>query len=114
MAETTLGLTATWLVTVQARRLGARLAPVWADMRHSLKVGFPLWLRTLLLRAALLLTTYVAARQGSSALAAHHIAMNVWNLLAYALDALAIAGRPSSPPHSAQATAPRPAGSPRR
>lgn len=62
-------------------------------MMHSLTVGFPLWLRTLLLRAALLLTTYVAAAQGASALAAHHIAMNVWNLLAYALDALAIAGQ---------------------
>ena len=93
VAETALGLAATTLVAAKARRLGARLAPVWADMRRSLTVGFPLWLRTLLLRVALLLTTYVAARQGSSALAAHHIAMNVWNLLAYALDALAIAGQ---------------------
>lgn len=93
VAETTIGLTATWLVTVRARRRGARLRPVWADMRHSLAVGFPLWLRTVLLRAAMLLTTYIAAVQGASALAAHHIAMNVWNLLAYALDALAIAGQ---------------------
>lgn len=93
VAETALGLTAAALVAVKARRVGARLAPVWTDMMHSLTVGFPLWLRTLLLRAALLLTTYVAAAQGASALAAHHIAMNVWNLLAYALDALAIAGQ---------------------
>ncbi|SHI84882.1 putative efflux protein, MATE family [Tessaracoccus bendigoensis DSM 12906] len=93
LAETTLGLSAAALVTVSARRQGARLAPSWADMRHSLKVGFPLWLRTLALRAAMLLTTYIAAAQGAQALAAHHIAMNVWNLLAYALDALAIAGQ---------------------
>ena len=93
VAETALGVTGAALVAVKARRVGARLAPVWADMMHSLTVGFPLWLRTLLLRAALLLTTYVAAAQGASALAAHHIAMNVWNLLAYALDALAIAGQ---------------------
>ena len=93
IAETLLGLTAALLVTRQARRQGARLAPSWTDMRHSLMVGFPLWLRTVTLRAALLLTTYVAAAQGAAALAAHHIAMNVWNLLAYALDALAIAGQ---------------------
>ncbi len=93
VAETALGATAASIVAVKARRRGARLAPVWADMLHSLSVGFPLWVRTLLLRAALLLTTYVAAAQGAAALAAHHIAMNVWNLLAYALDALAIAGQ---------------------
>lgn len=93
IAETVIGLSATALVTVKARRLGARLAPRLSDMRHSLIVGFPLWLRTLLLRAALLLTTYVAAAQGAAPLAAHHITMNVWNLLAYALDALAIAGQ---------------------
>lgn len=93
LAETALGLTAAWLVGVRARREGARIAPSWADMVLSLGVGFPLWLRTLTLRAALLITTYVAAHQGAQALAAHHIAMNVWNLLAYALDALAIAGQ---------------------
>ncbi|AQP48922.1 hypothetical protein BW730_16885 [Tessaracoccus aquimaris] len=93
IAETVLGATAASIVTVKARRRGARLAPAWADMLHSLSVGFPLWVRTLLLRAALLLTTYVAAAQGAAALAAHHITMNVWNLLAYALDALAIAGQ---------------------
>lgn len=93
IAEMALGLTAAALVAIRARRLGARLGPRWEDMRLSLGVGFPLWLRTVTLRAALLITTYVAASQGAAALAAHHIAMNVWNLLAYALDALAIAGQ---------------------
>lgn len=93
IAETALGVAAAILVGRAARRRGAGLAPVWRDMAHSLTVGFPLWLRTLTLRIALLLTTWVAAAQGPQALAAHHIAMNVWNLLAYALDALAIAGQ---------------------
>ena len=91
VAETVLGLTAAALVARRAR--GLRLAPSLAEMRQSLAVGFPLWLRTVTLRAALLLTTYVAAVQGAAGLAAHHIAMNVWNLLAYALDAIAIAGQ---------------------
>lgn len=91
VAETVLGLTAAALVARRAR--GLRLAPSLKEMRQSLAVGFPLWLRTVTLRAALLLTTYVAAVQGAAGLAAHHIAMNVWNLLAYALDAIAIAGQ---------------------
>lgn len=93
LAESSLGLTAAGLILVAARRQGARLRPAVSDMRHSLAVGLPLWLRTLALRAALLVTTYVAAAQGAAALAAHHITMNVWGLLAYALDAIAIAGQ---------------------
>lgn len=91
LAETLLGVTAA--VLVARRATGLRLAPSLTQMRQSLAVGFPLWLRTVTLRAALLLTTYVAAVQGAAGLAAHHIAMNVWNLLAYALDAIAIAGQ---------------------
>lgn len=91
LAETLLGVTAALLVARRAS--GLRLAPSLTQMRQSLAVGFPLWLRTVTLRAALLLTTYVAAVQGAAGLAAHHIAMNVWNLLAYALDAIAIAGQ---------------------
>lgn len=93
LAETLLGLACVALIARRARRAGARLAPRWGEMAMSLGVGLPLWLRTLTLRAALLVTTYVAARQGEASLAAHVIVMNVWNLLAYALDALAIAGQ---------------------
>jgi Na+-driven multidrug efflux pump len=53
----------------------------------------PLVIRTLALRAALLLTTWAAARQGSAAVAAHQVASAVWSLLALALDALAIAAQ---------------------
>ncbi|MFZ5871745.1 MAG: MATE family efflux transporter, partial [Actinomycetota bacterium] len=44
-------------------------------------------------RAALLVTTYVAARQGDVALAAHQVVATVWTFLAFALDAVAIAGQ---------------------
>lgn len=93
LAETSLGLTAAGLIIAAARGQGARLRPSVSDMRHSLAVGLPLWLRTVALRAALLITTYVAAAHGAAGLAAHHVTMNVWGLLAYALDAIAIAGQ---------------------
>jgi MATE efflux family protein len=62
-------------------------------MRTSLLVGVPLLIRTLALRAALLLTTWTAARSGAVALAAHQVGFTIWNFLQYVLDALAIAGQ---------------------
>ena len=50
-------------------------------------------MRTLTLRAALLVATYVAASAGTVAVAAHQVAFTVWTLLALALDAVAIAGQ---------------------
>jgi Na+-driven multidrug efflux pump len=41
----------------------------------------------------LIVVTAIAARQGNAAIAAHQIAFRVWTLLAYALDAIAIAGQ---------------------
>ncbi|MDO5676200.1 MAG: MATE family efflux transporter [Propionibacteriaceae bacterium] len=93
LAETALGLTAALLVARHARRARARLRPSWTEMMSSLAVGVPLLLRTVTLRIALLITTFVAAKQGTAGLAAHHVAMQVWGLLSYALDALAIAGQ---------------------
>jgi putative MATE family efflux protein len=87
---------AAWLVAVvvrDARRHGARLGPDLAGIRASAHAGIPLVVRTLTLRAALLLTTFVAAAQGPTALAAHQVAFAVWTFLAFALDALAIAGQ---------------------
>ncbi|WP_293787366.1 MATE family efflux transporter, partial [uncultured Aeromicrobium sp.] len=49
--------------------------------------------RTLTLRASLVLATVVAASLGDAPLAAHQIATTVVSLLAFALDALAIAGQ---------------------
>ncbi|HET7801278.1 MAG TPA: MATE family efflux transporter, partial [Humibacillus xanthopallidus] len=53
----------------------------------------PLLVRTLALRAVLLLTTWVAASLGDVTLAAHQVAMTIWSFLAFALDALAIAAQ---------------------
>ncbi len=81
------------LVFRGARRHGAPLAPDWAGVRAAASAGTALFVRTLTLRAALLVLTSVAARQGDVALAAHQVAFGIWNFLALALDAIAIAGQ---------------------
>lgn len=93
IAETLMGLSAAFVVGRGARRAAARLRPTFEGMRHSLSVGAPLFLRTLTLRAALVLTTWVAAGKGTVALAGHQVTYNVWGFLAFALDALGIAGQ---------------------
>jgi putative MATE family efflux protein len=76
-----------------AREHGAPLRPDLPGIRASATAGVPLLVRTLTLRVALLVTTYVAARQGAVGLAAHQVAFTLWSFLVFALDALAIAGQ---------------------
>lgn len=80
-------------VTRGARRHGAPLRPDARGLRASGTAGFNLLIRTLSLRAVLVIGTAVAARMGDAQIAAHQIASNVWSLLAFALDAIAIAGQ---------------------
>jgi len=87
---------AAWLVTIVvrgARAAHATLRPDRRGIRAAGAAGVPLLVRTLTLRAALLVATYVATAQDDVALASHQVAFAVWNLLALALDALAIAGQ---------------------
>jgi Na+-driven multidrug efflux pump len=49
--------------------------------------------RTLTLRASLLVMTYGAASLGATAVATHQLASTVWTFLAFALDAIAIAAQ---------------------
>ncbi|MDX3309043.1 MATE family efflux transporter [Streptomyces sp. NPDC054884] len=88
-------MAAVYLVVVirGARRLGASLRPDAAGIRASAHAGAPLLVRTLSLRAILMIATAVAARLGDDDIAAHQIALGLWNLLAFALDAIAIAGQ---------------------
>ena len=84
-------LVAVWLVRVRRAGMAVRLHP--AGVLSAAVNGVPLIVRTLALRAILLLTTWVAAGLGEVTLAAHQVAFTVWTLLAFALDALAIAGQ---------------------
>ncbi|KUJ67906.1 MATE family efflux transporter [Streptomyces albus subsp. albus] len=76
-----------------ARRHGAALRPDLAGIRACAQAGAPLLVRTLCLRAILLIATGVAARLGDTEIAAHQIVLTLWSLLAFALDAIAIAGQ---------------------
>ncbi len=81
------------VVARAARAQGARLWPDLTGIRRSALAGIPLTVRTVTLRVALLVTAYVAAHQGAVATATHQIAFTVWTFLAFALDAIAIAGQ---------------------
>ena len=89
-------LMAVALVVVVARgvlRTGAPITPHPGGVLRNALDGVPLLVRTLTLRAALLLTTFVAAAQGDAGIAAHQVANTVWTTTALALDALAIAAQ---------------------
>ncbi|MFF4505632.1 MATE family efflux transporter [Streptomyces sp. NPDC001401] len=89
------GMAAVYLTVVVrgASRYGASLRPDTAGIRASAQAGVPLLVRTLSLRAILLIATAVAARLGDADIAAHQIILSLWSLLAFALDAIAIAGQ---------------------
>lgn len=87
---------ATALVAVlvrHARRAGASPHPHPGRVLQAALTGIPLLVRTMALRAILLVTTWVAAGLGDVPLAAHQVAVTVWSTLAFALDALAIAAQ---------------------
>ncbi|MCH1865737.1 MATE family efflux transporter [Nocardioides sp. CFH 31398] len=92
------------LVVVRAaRRARASLRPRGGAVLRAARDGVPLLVRTLTLRASLLVTTYavtlgaVAATAGSSGgdveLATHQLAMTLWTFTAFVLDAVAIAAQ---------------------
>ncbi len=89
------GMAAVYLVIVTraARHYEVSLRPDWAGVRAVSTVGSWLMLRTLSLRAAILVTVLVVTAQGPANLAAHQLAMTLFSFLAFALDALAIAAQ---------------------
>jgi putative MATE family efflux protein len=87
---------ATALLTVViwgVRRTGGHLRSHPMRVLAGARDGAPLLVRTLALRAVLLLTTWVAASGGDVTLASYQVAATIWSFLAFALDALAIAAQ---------------------
>ncbi len=81
------------VVVRAARRHEAPLRPHARGIALAAHAGMALVVRTLTLRASLLVTTYAAARLGSTDLATHQLAITIWGFLAFALDAIAIAAQ---------------------
>jgi putative MATE family efflux protein len=76
-----------------ARAAGIGLRPDRQGIKLAAVAGASLVLRTLALQAVLVLMTAIAARQSDAAIAAHQVAMRIWNLFVFALDAIAIAAQ---------------------
>lgn len=99
VAQTLSAAALLWVVLRAARKEGASLRPDTRGIRSAARASVPLVVRTLTLRAALLLTTYaVVSGAGGPAeqtvdLATHQLAMTLWAFLAFVLDALAIAAQ---------------------
>ncbi|MEU0937162.1 MATE family efflux transporter [Embleya sp. NPDC005971] len=93
LAQTAMALV--YLVTVVrgARRHGAALRPDPAGIRASASAGAPLFVRTVSLRAILIVATVAATRMGDTSIATHQVAWQIWTFLAFAMDALAIAAQ---------------------
>jgi putative MATE family efflux protein len=86
---------AVYLVVIMrlARREHASSRPRLEGMRASARVGGRLVVRTASLLVAFVVTTAIASRLGDAQVAAHQIAFQIWTLLAFSLDALAIAAQ---------------------
>ncbi|MEU0564151.1 MATE family efflux transporter [Nonomuraea sp. NPDC005983] len=90
----TLGAAVYLAVVVKgAVRLGAPLTPDLAGVKQAGTASFALLIRTVCLRVVLVVATVAASRMGQAELAAYAIATQIWTLLAFALDAIAIAGQ---------------------
>ena len=93
IAQTGMATALVVVMVAHARRAGASLHAHPGRVLRAGLTGIPLLVRTLALRAILLVTTWVAAGLGDVPLAAHQVAATVWSFLAFALDALAIAAQ---------------------
>ena len=81
------------IVVRGARREHSKIHLRIGGVLAAARSGVWLVARTATLHAAITLATLVAATGGAVALAAHQVVSSLWMLLAFALDALAIAGQ---------------------
>jgi MATE family multidrug resistance protein len=84
---------AAFLVLGRRRLPSASLRIDPAAMRTVVTISRDLFLRTISLLLGLLVTTAVAARMGTTVVAAHQIARELWTMLALVLDGFAIAAQ---------------------
>lgn len=81
------------VVSVHARRHGASVAPQRDGLSHAGRSGGWLFVRTVGLRAALMLTVFAAASHGTAVTAGYQVVFILYSTAAFALDALAIAAQ---------------------
>lgn len=96
VAQTLSALVLCAVVVKAARAAGAPLTPDVAGIVSAARASVPLVVRTLALRAALVIGAWAVAHSSGgegTEVAAHQIAFTVWSFLVFALDAVAIAAQ---------------------
>ena len=93
IAQTAMALALAGPIARAARAAGVGLLPHRQGLRASLGSGTPLLIRSLSLRAAILVTVWAATALGEVSLAAHQVVNALWTFAAFALDALAVAAQ---------------------
>lgn len=83
----------TYLACRWALAQGAHIAPQLKGIMANASDGFPLFIRTLALRASLVATVAAAAHMGTMVLASYQAVNSMWNLALNMLDAIGIAGQ---------------------
>ncbi|WP_369411211.1 MATE family efflux transporter [Leucobacter edaphi] len=81
------------VIAHHARRHGAGFLPQLGGLAHAGRSGGWLFVRTVGLRAALLVTVFAATSHGTAATAGYQIVFTLFSTAAFALDALAIAAQ---------------------
>lgn len=81
------------VIAKHARRHGASLLPRIEGLGHAGRSGGWLFVRTIGLRAALMVTVAAAASHGTIATAGYQVVFTIFSTAAFALDALAIAAQ---------------------
>ena len=93
IAQTAAAVVIAVIVVRGARRQQVRLGFHPAGVLAAARAGVWLILRTATLQVAITVTTVVATSGGAVVLAAYQVVYSIWVLLAFALDAIAIAGQ---------------------
>ncbi len=94
LAQTLMAIGLVVVVVRGARAHGASLTPDRAGVLAAGQAAVPLLVRTLTLRASLLVTTYAVVHTAdATAIAANQLAFAIWSFLAFVLDSLAIAAQ---------------------
>ena len=93
VAQTLAAAAVTAVVVRHVRTASGRLVPDREGVVGTARTGVPLIVRTVLLRAAMVLMTWAAARIGDASLAAMQLALSIWSFLAFALDGLGISAQ---------------------
>lgn len=88
-----MGITAACFLGALAREHRGGWRPDGSIMRRQLVMGRDLILRSLSFQVAFVSAAAVAARFGTSSLAAHQIMLQLWNFITLVLDSLAIAAQ---------------------